>query len=212
MTTALLEVLPFALASAISPLVFTISLLVASQKEKSAIKSMAFILGAAISIGIIGFVIFFVLAKLSPGTTYTSRDARIDIVVGILLLFFALRQFRKSPKNKEKKPQRNLSLAAAFGLGFGFMLVNATTIVMYIPAAHVASYYSTDIKLILLLEMILCSLIPAIAPPLILWLIPSQAVIDSIKTFVNEKGRYIIAIVFGLLGVLEIIKAIQFYH
>jgi cyanate permease len=204
-------VLPFAAASAVSPLLFTFALLVASQKQRSLLKSSLFLLGSAIAIFAIGFVIFFFLAKISPEKTFTSRDAYIDIVIGILLVGFALRQFTK-PKPNKNRPSKNLTLAAALSLGFGLMLVNTSTIIMYLPAAHIASYYSNTIKVELLLMMVLFSLIPAFVPPAMLRIIRSEKTITNVKAWVTNNGRYIIAAVFGILGILEIIKALRFWY
>lgn len=206
-----LAILPFALAAAVSPVLFTFALLVSGQKDKSFLKSMLFLLGSAIMIVIIGFVIFFVLAKVSPSNTFTSKDAWIDILIGSLLVLFALKQFFTKKQKKAKKP-KNLSLVAAFVLGLGLMLGNSSTIIMFFPAAHVASFYSTSIKIQLLAIMVIFSLIPALAPPVMLRVIRSQSVIDSIKVFINTNGRYIIAGVFGVLGVIEIIKALRFWY
>ncbi len=205
----LIDILPFALASAVSPLMFTIAVLVASQKKSANIKSALFIFGGAVAISIIGFVIFFLLARVSPGTSYTLTDARIDLILGIFLISFALYQFfiAKPPK---QHTQKVISDAGAFGLGFGFMILNTSTIIMYIPAAHVASYYSNTVKVELLSVMVLFSLIPAIVPPLMLALIHSPQKITAIKNSVNKNSRYIIAIIFGLIGIFELVKAIQY--
>lgn len=208
--TAILEVLPFAAAAAVSPLLFTIALLVAGQKKSSTLKSLLFILGAGISISVIGFVIFFVLGRLSPGSSYTAGDARLDLIIGLVLVAFALHQFFVA-KPKKAHSDKNINDAEALSLGFGFMVVNTTTILMYLPAAHVASYYSDTIKVELLVIMVLFSLIPAIAPPLMLAFIHSPSKITAIKRFINRNARYIIAAIFGLIGILEIFKAVQFF-
>ncbi len=205
----LIDILPFALASAVSPLIFTIAVLVASQKKSANLKSVLFTLGAASAISIIGFVIFFLLARVSPGTTYTLTDARIDLVLGIFLIGFALYQFFVA-KPKKHRTKQVISDGAAFSIGFGFMVLNTSTIIMYIPAAHVASYYSNLIKIELLAVMVLFSLIPAIVPPILLALIHSPKRINSIKNAVNKNSRYIIAAIFGLIGIFELIKAIQY--
>ena len=208
--TVILEVLPFALASAVSPLLFTIALLVASQKKASTLKSLLFILGSGLAIAIIGFLIFFVLSEVSPGSTYTNTDARIDLLIGLVLVVFALHKFFVS-KPKKAKAKKTLNDFEALSLGFGFMLVNASTIIMFVPAAHVASYYAYTVKLTLLAIMVVFSLIPAIAPPMLLWIIRSPHKVTAIKNFINRNGRYIIAAVFGLIGIFEIVKAMQFF-
>lgn len=205
----LIDILPFALASAVSPLIFTISVLVASQKKSANLKSVLFILGAGAAISVIGFVIFFLLARVSPGTTYTLTDARIDLVLGLFLIAFALYQFFVA-KPKKHHTKQVISDGGAFSIGFGFMILNTSTIIMYIPAAHVASYYSNLIKIELLTVMVIFSLIPAIVPPLMLALIRSPKRINAIKNSVNKNSRYIIAAIFGVIGIFELIKAIQF--
>ncbi len=205
----IIDILPFALASAVSPLIFTIAVLVASQKKAANVKSALFTLGAATAISIIGFVIFFLLSRVSPGSNYTLTDARIDLLLGIFLIGFALYQFFVA-KPKKHHPKQVISDGGAFSIGFGFMILNTSTIIMYVPAAHVASYYSTVVKIELLIVMVLFSLIPAIVPPILLALIHSPKRINTIKNSVNKNSRYIIAAIFGAIGIFELIKAIQF--
>jgi hypothetical protein len=205
-----LEILPFALAAAVSPILFTFALLVSGQKDKSFLKSMLFLLGSAITIFAIGFVLFFFLSKISPSSTFTSKDAWLDLIIGIALVLFALKQLFFKKQKKATKP-KTLSIVGSFFLGLVLMLSNSSTIIMFFPAAHVASFYSINIKIELLLIMVIFSLIPAIAPPVILKVIRSQKTIDSIKSFINSNGSYIIAVVFGILGILEIVKSLRFW-
>ena len=57
--------------------------------------------------------------------------------------------------------------------------------------------------------MIFFALLPVLIPPAMLVLIKSKTRIDSIKNIVNTKGQYIVAAVFGLLGIFELIKAFR---
>lgn len=202
-----IEIIPFALAAAISPLIFTVALLVASQKNNSFLKSMLFLLGAFVSISAIGSTIFIFLSKVSPARQPTREDAIIDLLIGVLLIGFAI--FQVLSKKTKNKASNNLSSYKALGMGVIFMALNTSTIIMFLPAAHVASYYSDGIKIELLAVMVFFALLPVIIPPAMLVLIKSKTQIDSIKNIVNTKGQYIVAAVFGLLGIFELIKALK---
>ena len=202
-----IEIIPFALAAAISPLIFTVALLVASQKNNSFLKSMLFLLGAFVSISAIGSAIFIFLSRVSPARQPTREDAVIDLLIGILLIGFAI--FQMLSKKTKNKASNNLSGYKALGMGVIFMALNTSTIIMFLPAAHVASYYSDGVKIELLAVMIFFALLPVLIPPAMLVLIKSKTRIDSIKNIVNTKGQYIVAAVFGLLGIFELIKAFR---
>ena len=202
-----IEIIPFALAAAISPLIFTVALLVASQKNNSFLKSMLFLLGAFVSISAIGSAIFIFLSRVSPARQPTREDAVIDLLIGILLIGFAI--FQMLSKKTKNKASNNLSAYKALGMGVIFMALNTSTIIMFLPAAHVASYYSDGVKIELLAVMIFFALLPVLIPPAMLVLIKSKTRIDSIKNIVNTKGQYIVAAVFGLLGIFELIKAFR---
>lgn len=202
-----IEIIPFALAAAISPLIFTVALLVASQKNNSFLKSMLFLLGAFVSILAIGSAIFIFLSRVSPARQPTREDAVIDLLIGVLLIGFAI--FQMLSKKTKNKTSNNLSGYKALAMGVIFMALNTSTIIMFLPAAHVASYYSDGVKIELLAVMIFFALLPVLIPPVMLVLIKSKTRIDSIKNIVNTKGQYIVAAVFGLLGIFELIKAFR---
>jgi threonine/homoserine/homoserine lactone efflux protein len=168
---------------------------------------MLFLLGAFVSISAIGSAIFIFLSRISPARQPTKEDAIIDLLIGVLLIGFAIFQiFSKKTKNKARN---DLSGYKALGMGVIFMALNSSTIIMFLPAAHVASYYSDGVKIELLAIMIFFALLPVIIPPAMLILIKSETRIDSIKSIVNTKGQYIVAAVFGLLGIFELIKAFR---
>jgi threonine/homoserine/homoserine lactone efflux protein len=168
---------------------------------------MLFLLGAFVSILAIGSAIFIFLSRVSPARQPTREDAVIDLLIGILLIGFAI--FQMLSKKTKNKASNNLSGYKALGIGVIFMALNTSTIIMFLPAAHVASYYSDGVKIELLAVMIFFALLPVIIPPAMLILIKSKTRIDSIKNIVNTKGQYIVAAVFGLLGIFELIKAFR---
>lgn len=165
-------------------------------------KSALFTLGAATAITIIGFIIFFLLSRVSPGSTYTLTDARIDLLLGVFLIGFALYQFFVA-KPKKHHTKRVISEGGAFSVGFGFMILNTSTIIMYVPAAHVASYYSTFVKIELLIVMVLFSLIPAIVPPILLALIHSPKRINAIKIRLTKTAVTLLQLFSALSGFLS---------
>ncbi len=149
MNALLAQVLPFAIAAAISPTVLTIVLLILAGAHKPLIRAWAFTLGG------VAFTILFVWLSVTifgnlgdAGTGHQSMGSRIvKLVFAAVLLALAVRQVIRArhPKPAAGGPnkwQRRLANARTIdfvAVGFMAMLSNASTLVMILAGAHVVT-------------------------------------------------------------------------
>lgn len=207
-------ILPFAIGSAMSPLILTASIFAISQPKRPLAKSLAFLAGAAISIAIIGsFIILLNLGAKKASSQPSLVDAEFQLVAGVALIIFALRKLFKKRTNTNKHSNKATSVWKYFVLGIGLMAVNTSTIFLYFPAAVVLTKESATMsaRVSALGVMILFSLLPAMVAPLLLVVLGkhAQPVLRKLSDFVERFGPVIIAVLFGLIGVFLLIKSIM---
>ncbi len=211
----LVQILPFALASAISPVLLTFALLSLGQKEKGTTKAWLFFLGALICICIVGSGIIFLYHGIRAASSQpTNSDIIVSIVVGFLLVLLGLRRLFTKKNSKTQKPKTSDGIFRYFSFGFIIMLANYTTIVMYFPAAVILSHQSSNsIKAFGLAEMVFFSTLPALIGPLCVLVAGSHAhvVLDPMRNFIQKYGRMLIGLVLLILGVYLLYKGINGY-
>lgn len=209
---AVLEILPFALASAVSPLLLTFSILVLSSPKKGLQKAWMFVLGNAITISIVGsFIILLNLGAKQKVAQPTLVDVAFGFLAGLLLIIIAIRQFVKKPQPPKQQAKGKDGLLKYLALGMVLMLSNYSTIIMYFPAATVLStqFHTTTEKLYGLVAMIMFSLLPSLIGPVITVLMGKHAnvVLVPLQKFVSKYGHILVAILFGAIGVFLLFKA-----
>lgn len=215
---SILAVLPFAIGSAVSPLILTASIFAVSEPKRPLAKSLAYLAGAAVSISIIGSAIILLnLGAKRVATTPSLVDIGFSLLAGIVLLYFAAKQIFQAKSKANRSAAQGGSVGKYYALGFGLMLANTSTIILYFPAAVVLTHDAASVadKLAGLAMMVCFSLVPAAIAPLMLVILGDHAkpVLDKLSGFVKAYGRYIIAALFGLIGIYLVIKsAIELTH
>jgi cytochrome c biogenesis protein CcdA len=132
MSSLLAQIIPLALAAAISPVLFLLQLNTLTGARPIA-RGSALAAGAAFVL-----IVVSTIGVALGGTGFSTRDtlqAAINIVFGALLVAVGLRALLRPPKPKpsasEAKPT---SVARSFLAGAGGMASNVTTFALYIPA------------------------------------------------------------------------------
>ena len=209
------SILPFVIGAAISPTVLLVTILVLSSKQRPMAKIYCFALGAFITITIIGGVILALHVPASANTDPSKTDQIIHIIIGILLFVLAFRIYIKGKNKLESnqkitKTNKSQQLIDYFGLGITMMLINVTTIIMYIP---VSTTLTTDkvgylVGLWVLLAMVFASMLPILVPIAVILAMGknSQKALSSMSVFMTHHGYQITSAFFGLLGVYTIVK------
>jgi threonine/homoserine/homoserine lactone efflux protein len=132
MTDLLAQVVPLALAAAISPVVFLVQLTTLTGPRPIA-------RGSALTAG--GAVVLIVLSTIGValgGTSFSTNDTlkgALNIVLGALLIAVGLRALLKPPKPKPAEPDaKPNSVGRSFVSGAAAMGSNVTSFALYIPA------------------------------------------------------------------------------
>ena len=143
MNDVLGDLLPLALGVAISPvpIIATILMLLAPQARGTSIGFLAgWVAGIVVATAL--FTIIASSAGLDDGSSDSSTTSSwIKVVLGVLLLLFAVRQWRRRPRPGEEAPLPKWMAAIdtftpvkAIGLGFLLSAINPKNLLMCIAA------------------------------------------------------------------------------
>lgn len=209
------SILPFVIGAAISPTVLLVTILVLSSRQRAMAKACCFALGAFITITIIGGFILVIHVPTTANTDPTIIDQIVHTVIGIALFVFAFRIYKKGKNKLESnknvtKTNKSQKLIDYFGLGITMMLINVTTIMMYVPVSTTLSSDKVGylVGIWVLLAMVLTSMLPILVPIAIILAMGknSQKALNRMSTFMTHHGYQITSVFFGLLGVYAIVK------
>jgi threonine/homoserine/homoserine lactone efflux protein len=135
MSRLLEQVVPLALAAAISPVIFLLQLTTLTGRRPIA-RGAALLAGTAIVL-----IVLSTLGVAFGGTGFSSDDtlkAVLNIVLGLLLIAVGLRALLKPTPAKEPEPSeledKPASVGRSFGAGAAAMGTNVTSFALYIPA------------------------------------------------------------------------------
>ena len=214
------EILPLAVGIAISPVpIIAAILMLLSPKAKGA--SVGFLLGWITGI-VVAIVVFTLLSSVLPAQDESgSSPVRgvIKIILGALLLFLALRQWRGRPAEGEQATMPKWmsaidSMTAGKALGLGFLLsaVNPKNLLMAISAgliiggAGLAVGQTAAVIVIFVLLAASTVLIPVVA-----YLIASERLagpLDRLRAWLVNNNATIMAVLLLVIGVAVIGKGI----
>ncbi len=221
MMSLLLSVLPLALGAALSPVLLTVEILILSGKTKPKARSWLFVLGAIAVL--LGFTFLAVTVMSNFGDAGTGKPSTESIVIMIIaaVLLFALggQALRPGRTASEKHASRVSGRFAAaklpffFGAGAVTMLVNLSTLVLYIPAIHLImrSNASSSAKLSAGVMLFLITVAPFLLPVTAVTLFGhrSDAFLAKLNSFVTAHSRQInagICLGFGVLLTYSAVK------
>jgi cytochrome c biogenesis protein CcdA len=211
MSSLLEEIVPLALAAAISPVVFLLQLNTLTGPRPIA-RGTALTAGAALVL-IIGSTLGVVLG----GTGFSTRNtlqAAINIGFGVLLILVGLRALLRPPKPKpsdsETKPT---SVGRSFLAGAGGMASNVTTFALYIPA--LALIAGSELPLgqrgLAALIILLITLMVAWVPLVLAVAVPgaSTRLLPAVGRWMTANNRWI-QVVLGLgFGIWLLVKGVD---
>lgn len=210
--------LPFALAGAVSPMVLTeqtVLLTTAGGRRTASI----YVVGAVLVLTVyVSLLLLF--GNLISFPAHESFSASVDLGLGIALLLFASflrhRGKVKAARRVEKKEKKEARIAVgpvqAFGFGLLGMATNVTTLAALVPAAKIIS--DGDLALtdnaVLGLIVVVIAAIPAWVPVVLTLIAPGPAdrFLEALGDFFHRRGRLILVLIFGLLGLYLIVAGL----
>lgn len=213
-------ILPLALGIAISPIpIIAAILMLLSPKAKGT--SVGFLLGWVAGI-VVAVVVFTLLGSIIPAADPDASKpiaGTIQLVLGVLLLLLALKQWRSRPKGDAEPAMPKWmaaidQLTAVKGAGLGFLLsaVNPKNLLMAV-AAGVAigsaglSGGESTLAIVVFTIVAACS----VAVPVIAYLVASAKMagpLESLRHWLVHNNATVMAVLLLVIGVVVIGKGI----
>ena len=213
------KVLPLALGGAISPTVLTVAVLTLSSAKRPVARGVAYALGFATVLVAFAAAGLAFLGRVNDDHAH-HRGAvadTIDIVIGVVLLLFALRSVvarRTGVDTDAPKPPREhqVGLTASFVTGMVMMLTNITTIVLLIPMMKDVdrASASTGAKAVVFAVALLVVSLPATAPLFVRVVAPGPSVkaLTALNRFIARHQHTIVVVVEIVFGAYLVTKGL----
>lgn len=214
MGTAIADVLPLAIGIALSPIpIIAVILMLFSKNARST--SLGFLIGWFLGVTIVTAVIVFIVkpTQQATGGDESPLSAIVRIILGLLLLFAAYRNWKKRPEPGEQvEMPRWMSsidtMAAGKALVLGAMLsgLNPKNLALSIGAgvAIAAAGLNTTQMIIILIVFILVACV-SVALPVIVYLVMGDRatpMLNSWKAWLthnNATVMMLLCLVFGFV-------------
>ncbi len=215
------DVLPIALGIAISPIpIIAVILMLFSQRARA--NSAMFLLGWIIGV-LGGTIVVLVIANTQDLTQSNGQPedsvSTVKLVLGVLLVLLAARQWRGRPKEGEtpalpKYLQAIDTLAPPRALGLGVLLsvVNPKNLLLIIAGAiTIAQADLSDTDTIVAEAVFVVIAISTVAVPVVLYNVMgerAQPMLDSMRAWLAQNNATVMAVLLLVIGVVVIGKAI----
>ena len=214
-------ILTFAIGVAISPVpIIAVILMLFSQKAR--VNGPAFLVGWVVALAIVSAIVYVLSHDGNVATNSTASDSVSwgKIVLGVMLLAMARRNWRKRPAPGEEPALPKLlatvetvSPVKALGLGVALAAVNPKNLILTMGAAaglaQVPGLSTTDAVVAIAVFVVIASL--TIAGPVIYSVVGgarAKATLDSAKTWLTAHNAAVMGVLFLVFGVDLIAKGL----
>ncbi len=205
MNTEIVKILTLQIAAIISPVIFSIALIILSQKKNASKNAFYFMIGSVL-VAIIVILLGLIIGKrIGPPNIHQEFGKIIDVLLIIIFIFLGLKTlFGKANTKNNISNLESLDSRKFLKIGFMINLVNLNSIVALFAASKEIPLSSLNIPTAILLAIfgILCFSVP-VSVPLIIYLIfptKAQTILTPINTFFTKYGKYIVGVVFMLFA------------
>jgi threonine/homoserine/homoserine lactone efflux protein len=206
------DVLPLAIAAAISPIpIIGVVLMLVTPRART--NSLAFVVGWLVGLAVVGVVGLTVAsaAGASDGGESSSGADTFQVVLGVVLIAFALRQWRKRPKAGEEAAMPKWMDAVdhftpprAAGLGVVLSAVNPKNLLLALAAATTiaSSNLPGGDQALAYAVFTLIATIGVAAPIVVSFTMGDRAasILDDLKTWLGHNNAAIMAVIFLVIG------------
>jgi threonine/homoserine/homoserine lactone efflux protein len=214
------ETLPLAVGIAISPVpIIAAILMLLSPQAKGA--SVGFLLGWIAGI-VLAIAVFTLLSSVLPAQDESGSSpvsGVIKIILGALLLFLALRQWRGRPAEGEQATMPKWmsaidSMTAGKALGLGFLLsaINPKNLIMAISAGLIIGGAGLAVgQTVVVIVIFVLLAASTVLIPVVAYLIASERLagpLDRLRAWLVHNNATIMAVLLLVIGVAVIGKGI----
>ncbi len=204
-----LAIWPFIIGAAVSPVVLVMTIYILSLPRDPIQKSVMLLLGAAVSITIISFVVFY-STTIQPNPS-PNKDLLPHVIIGLLLLFLAYGIYHRGPaRHKDDSKSKKHGPLGYIVLGVLLMITNFTTIAMLFEIAISIRAHSIvgTAKNTYLLASIFSSLAPVFIPILIVLVSGShrKQILAKLSGVMKKYGHIVTSVFIAILGAYSLLK------
>lgn len=213
MGTAISDILPLALGVALSPFpIIAVILMLFGKQARST--SLGFLIGWILGVAVVAAIIVFAAdpAQQATGGDESPLSTSVQLVLGLLLLIAAFRNWKKRPKPGEdvmmpKWMSSMDSMTAGKALVMGALLsgVNPKNLALIISAgvAIAAAGLSTTetVVVLIIFTIIACT---TVAAPVIIYLVMGEKATPTLmgwKTWLIQNNATVMMVILLLFGV-----------
>jgi threonine/homoserine/homoserine lactone efflux protein len=213
MGSLLAIVLPLALGAAVTPTIVGMQLVTLSGNVRPLARSWALAAGCAVVLAAVSALALLVAGISNALDDPSPAGGVVKLVAAALLAGLGVRAVRRrgsdrpaSPRPSDQEPH----LRRSFALGAGLMATNFSSLVLYFPAMHAIgiSDASTDGRVLAFVLVFVIALVPAWAPPLLVWALGDRArrPLDRLGGFFTNHRQAIAAtLCFGFAILLTVV-------
>ncbi len=216
MGKAIGEILPYAVAAAITvSAIIGIILMLVTPKAKT--NGTAFAVGYVLGFALVGTIVIVLAGgkDYSSGSGPTQTVSIIKLLLGLLLLVAAVRQWRGRPKEGEqsKMPKwmatiDSFTAGKSFGLGVLLSAVNPKNLAMSLAAglAIAQAAIPTGQEAVVLIIYIVIGASTVLAPMVVYFVMGDRAaaILGGWRKWLEENNAVVTAVVLLMLGVVLI--------
>jgi threonine/homoserine/homoserine lactone efflux protein len=214
------EILPLALGIAISPIpIMAAILMLLSPKAKAT--SVGFMLGWICGI-VVALIVFVLLASILPPSESDQPQpiaGMIKILLGALMLFLALKQWRARPQDDVEPPLPKwmsaidtMTAGKGFGLGFLLSAVNPKNLLMAAAAGVIIGSAPLSVGAVIAVAIVFTVVAAcSVAVPVVAYLVASRAMagpLESLRGWLVHNNATVMAVLLLVIGVSVIGKGI----
>jgi threonine/homoserine/homoserine lactone efflux protein len=218
MGNTFLQVLPLALGGAVNLFGIIIIFFLLASKDRPLTRTWLFLLGSTIFLILVVIVEHALLSyTLGHARHETSTSAIIDIVLGVILVLLAILRNKKQKSKTEKKAktEKISSMWHQPVVGFFFMAVDFSTLVLFFAAVKMVF----DAKLAFVQNTIIFAAVIIIVmstmalPPFLATIMPhkSARALEAFNLFVTKHVQLISKIVIIVIAIYLMYKGIVFF-
>jgi hypothetical protein len=220
MGTAIGDVLPLALGVAVSPIpIIAVILMLLSPRART--NGPAFLVGWVVGLAVVSIVVTALSGSVGIGSGGggSTMGSSIKILLGLLLIGLAIRNFRNRPGPGEQPPLPSWmraidSVTAVKALGIAVLLsaVNPKNLSLTVAAAVTIAQEglsTVSAAFVLVVFVVIASL--SIAVPVVLYLAggsSAKAALDRLKGWLNANNATVVAMLLLVIGVVLVGKGL----
>jgi len=217
---AISEILPLAVGIMISPIaIVAVILMLFSPRARA--NGPSFLIGWIVGLSIVTVVVYLIAdsADVASDSSASDTTSTTKVVLGVVLMFLALRQWRGRPAPGETSPPPkwmgaidSVTPVKAVGLGVLLSAVNPKNLILAVGAAAAIAQTgpSTGDAVVAIIVFVLIASLGIIVPVAAYLFAGERArtMLDGWKSWLEEHNAAVMTVVLLLIGVVLIGKGL----